>query len=149
LAEEPVVGLDVETTLGTQSLCLIQIATPSKTFLIDALELADLSPVANILSDPSIRKIIHRASFERSVLQRHGMTIANVVDTMVVSKKLRGAVEGGHSLKAVARRELGQPVDKEEQCSDWTRRPLTPSQLAYAAVDAEILVRLYDHFEPT
>jgi Ankyrin repeats (3 copies)/3'-5' exonuclease len=30
-------------------------------------------------------------------------------------------------------------LDKSQQCSDWSQRPLTPSQLAYAALDAAIL----------
>jgi hypothetical protein len=49
---------------------------------------------------------------------------------------------GGHSLKAVCARELGIALPKDEQTSDWTTRPLTPTQLTYAALDAELLLRL-------
>jgi ribonuclease D len=47
---------------------------------------------------------------------------------------------GGHSLLAVARRELDCVLDKRSQTSDWSRRPLTPSQ---PAMDVEVLVDLY------
>lgn len=36
----------------------------------------------------------------------------------------------------------GYTIDKAEQCSEWGERPLTDSQLRYAAVDAEVLVAL-------
>jgi ATP-dependent Lhr-like helicase len=37
-------------------------------------------------------------------------------------------------------------LDKREQTGDWTRRPLTESQVTYAALDAEVLLRLFARF---
>lgn len=37
---------------------------------------------------------------------------------------------------------LGRPLDKGEQLSSWARRPLTPAQLSYAALDAHCLLAL-------
>ena len=71
------------------------------------------------------------------------MTIENVVDTLERSRALRPGAEGGHSLEAVCQRELTLQLDKREQTSDWTRRPLTPRQVAYAALDAEVLLVLH------
>lgn len=79
----------------------------------------------------------------RKVLGRHGFRIENVVDTLERSRVMRPRAEGGHSLKVVCQRELGVDLDKEQQTSDWMRRPLTGRQEAYAALDAEVLVRLY------
>ena len=53
-----------------------------------------------------------------------------------------GGEPGGHGLAAVCRREL----DKSHQISDRTRRPLTDAQVAYAALDVEVLVQLFDLF---
>jgi hypothetical protein len=59
---------------------------------------------------------------------------------------MRRAALPGHqqpSLKHVVERWLnGATIDKAEQCSDWGRRPLTPSQFEYAALDAEVLLAL-------
>ena len=146
LAGEPVVALDVETTMYTQQLCLVQLCGRGRVYLIDPLEVEDLEPLRRLLGEAGVKKVIHNATFERSVLGKHGIEIVNVEDTMVRSRELRGRkLEGGHSLKAVCLRELGTALDKEEQTSDWQRRPLSLSQQSYAAMDVEILLRLYDH----
>ena len=144
LCSEAIVGLDVETTLKNRALCLIQIAGAHTTYLIDALALDDLNPLTRLLSASGTLKLIHNASFERSVLGAHGLTIEPVLDTLARSRAMRGrSVEGGHSLKAVCARELGVELPKEEQTSDWTRRPLTEAQRSYAALDAEVLLEIY------
>jgi len=144
LAKEPVCGLDVETTLARHTLCLAQLAGREFVALIDALALSDLGHLEALLGDRAVVKVIHNASFERRVLGRLGIEIRNVVDTLQLSRQLRADAEGGHSLKAVCSRELGLTLDKSQQTSDWTRRPLTARQEAYAALDAEVLVRLWE-----
>ncbi|GIY67041.1 exonuclease mut-7 homolog [Caerostris darwini] len=42
---------------------------------------------------------------------------------------------------------LGQPLNKEERLCDWEKRPLTDSQLEYAALDAFCLVQMYDRLK--
>lgn len=146
LMSEPVVGLDVETTLANRTLCLIQIAGREATYLIDALELPDLEPLGRLLASAETTKLIHYASFEREVLGRHSFTLDPVLDTREVSSRLRHSARG-HSLREVCARELGMELDKREQTGDWTRRPLSESQVTYAALDAEVLLRLHAHFE--
>lgn len=143
LMNEERVGLDVETTLRGQTLCLVQVAGRRTTWLIDALMVDDLAPLARVLSEPKIQKLVHNASFERSVLGRHGLVLEGVVDTLALSRSRRGKVNGGHSLRAVCARELGQALDKQAQVSDWSRRPLRPWQRDYAALDAEVLEAIY------
>jgi ATP-dependent Lhr-like helicase len=150
LMNEPVVGLDVETTMGPQALCLIQIAGRDTTYLIDALDVSDLDLLAPLLSRQSTKKVIHHAAFERHVFARHGLHIEHVVDTREVSRRIRGADgDGGDSLQAICAREFHAHLDKAEQTSDWTRRPLTEAQVTYAALDAEVVLRLYRHFTST
>lgn len=141
-----VLGLDVETTLGTRALCLVQIAVADFIALIDVLEVDDLSSLAPLMADPSVPKVVHYAPFETSVMARYGLPLTNVFDTCAESRAQRGKVDGGHNLKAVCMRELGLELDKTDQTSDWTRRPLAGHQVAYAAVDAEVMLSLYDVF---
>lgn len=53
--------------------------------------------------------------------------------------------EGG-GLSGVVNANLGHPLDKSQQCSDWGARPLTAEQLRYAASDAACLVALLSYF---
>lgn len=142
LLHQEAIGLDVETTFPRQRLCTVQIASPSDLGIIDALAV-DLLPLAPVFSGRSPIKIIHNASFERRVLGEHGLELAGVFDTLKASRTKRGRrAKGGHRLDAVCRRELGINIDKEEQRSDWSRRPLSARQLRYAAVMLELFEQL-------
>ncbi len=148
LASENIISLDTETSIGITpaKLSLIQISTRSDNFIIDALAVNDISPLKPILESPKILKIIHFADFEKGVLSPLGINITNIYDTCIESRKLRKLEEGGHSLKAVCKRELGIDLDKSFQSSDWMTRPLSKEQLEYAAMDSYVLLKIYDIF---
>lgn len=147
LAREEVVGLDVETALDFGTLCLIQIAVATRTYLIDPNAVGDLAPLRAVLGASRPAKVIHNARFESRVLAAVGVELKNVLDTMTISRTLRGPdVLGGHSLAMVCERELGLTLDKTEQTSSWSHRPLTIEQLRYAALDAELLLDLHRAF---
>lgn len=146
LAARRFVALDVETTLFDRDLCLIQVGVDEYSAVIDARAAIDLEPLARIFESPAIVKVIHNAAFERAVLQRANIALANVFDTLAASRRIRGRQPGGHSLAAVCRRELDRVIDKTMQTSDWARRPLTDAQIAYAALDVEVLVQLFARF---
>ncbi|MBI2373946.1 MAG: DEAD/DEAH box helicase [Deltaproteobacteria bacterium] len=146
LLPEPFVALDVETTLADHRLCLVQVGTRETNYLIDPLIIGDLSALGRVLNSTDVVKVIHNAAFEKAVLGELGFVIENVYDTLVESRRRFGQVAGGHSLLAVARRELDRPLDKRNQTSDWTRRPLSPEQAEYAALDVEVLVDVYEAF---
>jgi ribonuclease D len=46
------------------------------------------------------------------------------------------------SLQAVCAHWLRHALSKEEQCSDWAARPLSATQMAYAATDASACLRV-------
>ena len=48
----------------------------------------------------------------------------------------------GKGLTHLCNAVLGHPLDKREQMSDWSARPLRAAQLAYAALDAQVLLVL-------
>jgi len=150
LAREPYIGLDVETTLEEpRRICTIQLSAADRTYLIDALALGDWQPVKALLENDRVEKVIHNAQFEEDLFAKRGIRIRSVFDTLPASRrKHRRGVEGGHKLNEVCERELGIHMDKTLQTSDWTQRPLTPAQIAYAALDAEVLIDLYRVFHP-
>ena len=104
------------------------------------------SRLVDVLSGTRPLKVIHNARFERRVLAAVGIALDGVFDTLEASRQARGAdALGGHSLAMVCERELGIALDKSSQTSNWSRRPLDADQLRYAALDAEVLLALYDH----
>ncbi len=139
----PLLALDVETTMAERELCLIQLGVPEYNAILDVRRLDDLGPLAPVLESSSTIKIIHDAAFEREVLGKLNLSLCNVVDTLTLSRRLRGRLSDGHSLAAVCRRELGLQLDKTARLSDWTARPLTQAQLDYAALDVEILLEVH------
>ncbi len=144
LATASVLGLDVETARDFGTLCLVQVATPERTYIIDPFAVGDLVPLQGVFGKPVPTKVIHNARFERRVLAQAGVDISGVFDTLEASRRIHGKdVLGGHSLAMVSERELGLSLDKSEQTSDWSRRPLDADQVRYAALDAEILLRLH------
>ena len=145
-----VVGLNVETALDLGTVCLLQIATRQRTFLIDPFTVGDLTPIVAVLSGETPLKVIHDARFERRVLASLSVALNGVFDTMEASLRVCGAdALGGHSLAMICERELGIALDKSFETSNWSRRPLDVNQLKYAALDAEVLLTLYERFRGT
>lgn len=150
LLHEPHVGLDVETTLDEpRQICTIQLAARDCTYIIDAIAVSDWTGIKALLENENIEKVIHNAQFEEDLFAKRKIRIRNVFDTLPASrKKHKKGVDGGHKLGEVCARELGVYLDKTLQISDWTKRPLTPEQIKYAALDAEVLLELYRVFHP-
>jgi ribonuclease D len=123
--------------------CLVQIATRKQIYLIDPLALggpAELAPLAPVFASPDVRKIFHAAEYDIFVLKRDcRFEFANLFDTMI-SAQLLGYPSVG--LSSLAARHFDVNLPKDEQRSDWSRRPLTERQLSYAASDVLYLFPL-------
>lgn len=151
LMREKFVGLDVETTLEEpRVLCTIQLGVAGQTWIVDALAMETLEPIRPLLESDAIEKVIHNAFFEQEMFAKHQIKINGVFDTLTHSRRKHSKtnIEGGHKLGEVCERELGIFLDKSQQTSDWTVRPLADEQMRYAAIDAEVLVDLYPIFKP-
>jgi ribonuclease D len=124
-----------------EKVCLVQIATDrGHAVLVDALAVRDLSPLAPAMADPRLVKVLHGADYDVTTLKRDfAFSFATLFDTMIAARFL-GRSEIG--LAAVARDELGVALTKDNQKDDWSRRPLTPQQEAYALSDVLHLVEL-------
>lgn len=122
-------------------LCLIQVAGDSATALIDPLCIDDLAPLAGLLADTRITKVLHAGRQDIEILlARTGALPRPVFDTQV------GAALLGHgtqiSYAALVETLLGVRLTKAYTRTDWAQRPLTAAQQIYAADDVRYLFEL-------
>jgi len=125
-----------------EKVCLLQLAGENGLgVLIDTLALKDLSPLAPLFADPAVTKVLHGADYDVTTLKRDfGFRFAGLFDTMIAARFLGLPAVG---LQAVAREELGVELSKDLQKDDWSRRPLSPAQEAYALSDVRHLLELH------
>lgn len=144
LTREPLLAVDLEADSlhhYQEKVCLIQISTPGESVLIDPLALPELSLLAPVLADPSVRKIFHGADYDiRSLHRDFAIEVHNLFDTMVACQFL-GEKEVG--LAAVLLKRFGVELDKRYQKADWSHRPLSADMIEYAVRDTSLLIELY------
>ncbi|MDI6776960.1 MAG: ribonuclease D [Syntrophales bacterium] len=146
ISSTTVIGIDTEydsLRYFREKLCLIQIKTGEKTYLLDPLDRFDLSFLGNSFAEPSILKIMHAADNDIRLLKRdYGFEFRNIFDTQQAALIL-----GYHnlSLAHLVEKYLGIELKKKKktQRSLWNTRPLTEEQLNYAIQDTAYLLALY------
>jgi ribonuclease D len=125
-------------------LCLIQAATADYCAVIDPLALSDLEPLWQFLGDRRRTKVLHAARQDLEVMAtalRGAALPGPIFDTQIAAALLGHPAQIGYG-SLVAER-LGHTLAKGHTRTDWTRRPLTPEQLEYAADDVRYLAPLY------
>ncbi|GAX43643.1 cell division FtsK/SpoIIIE [Tolypothrix sp. NIES-4075] len=120
--------------------------TSDSAYILDVLDKPDLAAyfINQIMVNPKIEKVFHNASFDLKYLG--GQLAQNVTCTLKIAKKITREVlqVSNLQLKTLAG-ELCHfsHVDKQEQASDWGKRPLTQKQLQYAAMDTVYLAAVH------
>jgi ribonuclease D len=142
----PAIALDSESDSlhhHREKVCLIQAAdADGHAWLVDPLARPDLAPLGRIVADPAVVKVFHGADYDVVTMKRDfGFTFAGLFDTMIASRFLGLPAIG---LQALARAELGVELSKDSQRDDWSVRPLTPRQEAYALADVQHLLVLHE-----
>jgi ribonuclease D len=122
-------------------LCLVQVADArGRGHLVDPLALRDLSPLGPVLADPGTLKVLHAADNDLAYLKRlYGVTVVSLFDTAVAARFLGAPALG---LEGLLTQYLGVTAVKSRQKDDWSRRPLTAAQEAYALDDVLHLIPL-------
>ena len=138
------IGIDTEADSlhhFTEKVCLMQLTAFGRaSWLVDPLALRDLSPLAPLLADASVLKVVHGGDNDVTSLRRDfGFTFRTLFDTSIAARLL-GDTEVG--LQALVRNELGVELSKGSQRDDWSKRPLTAKQEAYALADVAHLMAL-------
>jgi ribonuclease D len=151
LLKEPVLAFDTEADSFYHyfdKTCLVQVATRKQSYLIDPLAMggpAELAPLGPVMASPDVRKVFHAAEYDIYVLKRDcGFEFANLFDTMISAQLLGYPAIG---LSALVERHFEKTLPKDEQRSDWSTRPLSETQLDYAAADVKFLIRMAERLE--
>lgn len=143
--KQPVLAIDTEfarTSTYYPIVGLIQIYDGESCFLIDPLEVTDLSCLSTLLTDDSIVKVFHACSEDIEVFKYCiGVAPTPVFDTQIAAAMLGDGFS--LSYQKLVEKNLSIDVPKEETRSDWLQRPLTDSQLQYAALDVIYLFEVY------
>jgi DNA polymerase-1 len=112
--------------------------------------LALLKPV---LEDPAVLKIGQNMKYDAKILARYGIEIAPIDDTMLLSYALNAGLHG-HGMDALSERYLGHvPIPIKsllgtgKSAVTFDRVPIDEAT-KYAAEDADITLRLWQHLKP-
>ena len=123
-------------------LCLIQVASNSVTACVDPLALNNLDELLAILYSPDKLKLFHAAWQDLEIFSDLWERIPTpVFDTQIAAALLGFSDQIGYA--NLAEQLLGVQLDKTATRTDWSQRPLSPQQLAYAADDVNYLLQLY------
>ncbi len=114
---------------------------------------AALAALKPLLEDPGVLKIGQNLKYDELVLSRHGIAIAPLDDTMLLSYVLDGG-RHGHGMDELARLHLGHETIKFKDVVGSGKARVTFDQvpleaaLDYAAEDADVTWRLHALLKP-
>ncbi len=131
-----------KTFYGT--LCLIQVNVRGDNFAIDPLlDEIDLKPFIKILKSRWITKILHSSRQDLEIIfQEFKIVPKSIFDTQLMANFLGDNFNISYA--SLAKDLLGVDLSKEQQRSNWQRRPLTQEQLEYALNDVRYLPEIYE-----
>ena len=142
---KPYVGVDTEfrrTTKDNMRLALLQINDAEEIYLVDTVLIDNPKDHCSFLFSDSVTKIFHSCKEDiEAVYSWTGKKMVNLFDTQLAEAFLNGHYSIGY--QGLVEEKIGITVDKGETRSNWIRRPLTDSQLNYAASDVDFLIELF------
>jgi ribonuclease D len=146
LARHPFVTIDTEFLRESTFfpiLCVAQMASSDEAVVIDALaEGIDLRPFYELMANEAVLKVFHAARQDIEIVwHRAGLIPHPVFDTQVAAMVL--GYGDSISYDQLVQRITGDALDKSHRFTDWSRRPLTEAQMAYAVSDVTHLRDVY------
>ena len=124
---------------------LIQIFDGDNCYLVDPLQIKNLTALWNIFADEHICKIVYSGSNDVDILKRNGCTPKNLFDLQIATELCQLTAR---SLGAALLEYFNIEVDKSTQAAGWANRPLSATQLNYAAEDVIYLFELKEKLLP-
>ena len=124
-------------------LCLIQVSTDEdNTAIIDPFEIDDLGPLLQVMADKSIVKVFHAGVQDLEIFHlMNGAVPRPVFDTQIAATLAGFPQQVGYG--ALVQEMLGVELDKSDTFTDWSKRPLSATQIEYARNDVRYLPKLY------
>ncbi|MDE2239695.1 MAG: ribonuclease D [Rhodospirillales bacterium] len=125
-------------------LCLVQIAGANDVAVVDALAPGmDLAPLGRVLAKPEVVKVFHACRQDVEIF----LLLFDAVPTPLFDTQVAAMVAGfgdqvGYDSLVAAL--TGGHIDKAHRFSDWSARPLSKSQINYAAADVTHLREVYE-----
>ena len=150
LQRHPFVTVDTEFLRESTyypKLCVAQIASTDEAVVVDALaDGIDLKPLFNLMADDNVIKVFHAARQDIEICwHAAGLIPAPLVDTQVAAMVL--GYGDSIAYDQLVQRITGDSLDKSLRFTDWTRRPLSEAQIAYAISDVTHLRDVYVRLE--
>ena len=115
---------------------------------------AAMARLKPLLEDPAVLKVAQNAKYDMAVLARYGVDVGPIEDTMLISFTLEGGLHKSHGMDELSRRLLGhEPISfKTVAGIGKAQRSFKHVELApatcYAAEDADVTLRIYQHLRP-
>jgi ribonuclease D len=125
--------------------CLVQVSDGHTVYLLDSLALQSPDGMGAMFAENATIKVLHAAEQDVLYLRRDfGIELRPLFDTMIAAQLLGKKSVG---LAGLLNEYFAVTLDKGCQRDDWSRRPLTTRQMAYAAEDVRHLIRLQHSLE--
>jgi ribonuclease D len=150
LAREAYVAVDTEFMRDRTywpKLCLVQVAGAKRQAAIDPLARGiDLAPLFALMANPQVLKVFHAARQDIEIFHRlTGAVPTPLFDTQLAAMVCGYGEEVGYD--TLVAQIAKDRVDKSSRFTDWSRRPLSAQQLAYALGDVIHLRVIYERLK--
>ncbi len=126
---------------------LIQVATESAAAVIDfpAVQAnGSLDVLWDVVCNPSIQKVVHAGRQDLDLFSVHAGQIPKpFFDTQIAAAMVGFGAQVAYS--NLVQRVHGTKLAKAHTFTNWSARPLSPDQLAYALEDVTFLLAIHDH----
>ena len=124
-------------------ICVVQLATTERVVLVDAFAVPDLKPILELVADPTLLTLVHAGTQDLEPVRRLlGKEPANTLDVQVAAAFAEMPWPAG--LEKLVERFAGHKLSKGHTFTNWDARPLSPSQLRYAADDVRYLPLVWE-----
>jgi DNA polymerase-1 len=107
-----------------------------------------------LLEDPAVLKVAQNAKYDMAVLSRHGIEVGPIEDTMLISFVLEGGLHKSHGMDELSKRWLEhEPISFKTvagigKAQKSFKHVALSEATCYAAEDADVTLRLYEHLRP-